>query len=518
MAKKDDSPEPVTQPVSDFKGLDKRYLPGPLKEWTGSLDGVEIRNGRIIGMQGLAKWNGFTTAETDTPILGFMPLVLHAGATTVTRMSPLKVKQWNGSTWADITGTALTGSSTVLPQYCMMQNNLVFTNGVDLPRKWSGTGNTATIGGGSNPPYCKAIAPYKGFLFLGNTSLDGTFTDLTDGYRTLYFSSDWDTDWSACDVNTMVIDETPGDVVWLGQSGDLLLVGKIDGIVAVRFVGGATRFVKERIQFDKGMISPLSVRPIGQGGWIFLATDLQLYVVAGAVVKPLPQNVTSILQDTMTASNARTSRAETDIYKTIYHLLYNRTGGTWNDGRISFNYTTGEFYHRSYSAHAFTNLAQVKLSASTDPVLLASSTTLVYQLDTAQYDEGTTVPSRYYDLDWSHYGQAGEKYFMGCDLVVTRKAAVRFELSVATDFSGTFQFKQSFSGLGRDIDSGQTLISYRLPSPIYGTYFKLRVTPLHDGATNVGEILSISPVILPVHPKVRENTNTAVYPSSAGAV
>ena len=502
---------PIQEP---FQGLNKLYRPGDAPKWTSSLEGVEVKDGRIIGQFGTAKWNSFTTVETDVPIVGLFPFIEHDLTTTVVRMTPLGLKKWTGTTWSDITGTALTGTSAVKPQWTLMQNNLIFTNeGVDQPRKWTGTGNTAVLGG--TPPYCKALADYRDWLILGNISDDATFTDITDGYRTIKFSDQWDTTWAACDTNTIVINETPGDIVWMGKSGEFLLIGKNDGIVALRFLStGATRFTKVKLSFDKGIIAPLSVKAINQDAYIFLATDLQLYTMMGTEVKMLPRNVSGILQDTLTATNAFKAVGEIDPYRGVYHLFYNRTGGTWNDGRISFNYLTGEFYHRAYSGHAFTRNLIVKLSGVTDPVLLGSTTDLVYQLDSGTDDDGTKV-SRYYDLDWATYGIPGEKYLMGCDFYMTRKAGVNVSVACARDFDSNFQQAQPLSSYGREVDTGNTLLSYRLPSPLYGNYFKIRFTFTHTGATNVGEVWNITPVILPVGHMNREQVNSNAYPVSA---
>src|SRR3990167_6663142 len=499
-----------------FKGLNKLYRPGDTPEWTSTLEGIETRFGRILGQKGVAKWNDFSTAETDTPIIGLFPYTDKDGTTTVLYMTPTKVKKWTGSTWSDITGTDLTGSSSTIPQWTTIQNTVIFTNeGNDQPRKWAGSGNTATIGG--TPPYCKAVAGYKGFLVLGNISTNGTFTDITDGYRTIEFSDTWDTSWDSCEANTIVIDDTPVNIVAMGQSTDYLLIGKNDGLVAMRMVGCATRFAKDKILFDaedspRGIIAPRSFKAIGRGQYIFLASDLQLYMVQGVTLERLPQNVSSILQTTLTATNAKTAFAIVDIYRGIYHLLYNRTGGTWPDGRLSYNYQTGEFYHRSYAGQSFTSGVTARLTAATDPVLLASSTTLTYQLDNGTDDDGTAV-TRYYDLDWTNFGVPVEKYLVGCDFTTSKKAAVRVSVSCARDFDGNFSQAQPVSGYGRETDSGFIQMSYRLPSPIYGTYFKLRFTFAHDGATNVAEVWNVTPVIMPVHPVKEWPVNS--YPVSA---
>ena len=501
---------------SPFKGINKLYRPGDPPEWTSSLEGVEVRFGRIKGQQGVSKWNAFSTAETDTPIIGMFPYVDHDLVATILRMTPTKVTKWTGSTWSDITGTALTGSSSTIPQWTTIQNTVIFTNeGNDQPRKWAGSGNTATIGG--TPPYCKAVAGYKGFLILGNISTNGTFTDITDGYRTIEFADTWDSDWDSCTANQIVIDDTPGNIVVMGQSNNYLLIGKNDGIVAMRMVGGATRFAKDKILFDaedtpRGVIAPRSFKAIGGGRYIFLSADLQLYMVKELAIERLPQNVSLILQDTLTATKAKTAIGLVDVYRTVYHLLYNRTGGTWPDGRLSYNYNTGEFYHRSYSGQSFTSAISARLTAATDPVFLASSETLTYQLDNGTDDDGTAV-SRYYDLDWTTFGVPGEKYLVGCDFTMSKKAAVRVAVSCAKDFDGTFSQAQPVSVFGRDVDSGFTQISYRLPSPIYGTHFKLRFTFSHDGATNVAEVWNVTPVIMPVH-SIREWPVNS-YPVSA---
>lgn len=93
------------------------------------------------------------------------------------RMSTDKVGAWNNSTlvWDDVTGSDLTGtiSSPFAMAFPMLSGARIcaFTNYADAIRKYTGSGNTADLGG--TPPKCKFMLDYEGYLLLAYI-LDGS--------------------------------------------------------------------------------------------------------------------------------------------------------------------------------------------------------------------------------------------------------------------------------------------------------------------------------------------------------
>ena len=232
-------PRNTTNPIRDFIGLNERMSLGGSLQETTSLDNVIIRNGDIKGRKGIALWDAISGAATNH-IIGLWDFYAPASATSsFIRMQTNKLEKWNdgGNSWDDITGTALTGDTNTRPSFANMSDEgfMVFTTeGHDRPRIYTGSGNSATLGG--TPPYAKWLCPYVGFLFLFNTSTDGTFNATADSI-TAYFSDQPDTTWDLCAGNTIIFDESPGEVRAADVFNESMLVLKADCLVAIRFVG-----------------------------------------------------------------------------------------------------------------------------------------------------------------------------------------------------------------------------------------------------------------------------------------
>jgi len=490
-----------TQYVNNFRGINERLVLGTSLTETTSLDNVIVRDGVVRGRFGISKFDSISTAERDTPIIGHAAFYRATTQTTsLLRFSPTKVKVWNATThvWDDITGTALNGVAATRPQSVNGGENdfLAFTNeGKDRPRKYTGTGNTAVLGG--TPPYAKSIGYWKGFLALGNTSAAGTtFLPLN-----LVLSDDPDNVWEVCStadgtVVTLVLNESPGEILAMDVQGEALLVYKSDAIIEIRLSGNATRFSRYKLDFPLGIMAPLSLQSIPNFGHIFLASDRNLYVTQGRRVTPLPPKVQKSLREVMTVAKAPFCRSSIDVDKEEYHLYYQRVGSSFMDGEIIFNYRTGEFSRELYPVEF--NAAQgFRASATTAWRLVASTSTLTYEIGLGTDDDGTTV-SRFYDFDWSKLGMPGDGWLTGVELVFTRNRDLRVRVSVGLDKSSKFLYSKVFTLQGGDPDEVDVKVQWHPPSPLFGSWFRFRVEMYHDSSTNVVELKEFNPEFIPV--------------------
>ena len=76
-------------------------------------------------------------------------------------------------TWDNITGDALTAGSQA--DFASFINNVIITNGTDVPRKWDGiTGTTSNLGVPAGLTAAKYVEIYNNYTFLGNTTVSGT--------------------------------------------------------------------------------------------------------------------------------------------------------------------------------------------------------------------------------------------------------------------------------------------------------------------------------------------------------
>lgn len=486
--------------INKFQGLDERMQLGESLQLTSSLDNVIVRNGNVKGRKGIALWDSISSAATNQ-IVGFGEFYAPATvASSLIRMQTLAVDKWNSSShaWDDITGTALAGDTSTRPCFYTMSDEgfMVFTNeGHDRPRKYTGSGNTAVLGG--TPPYAKWLCPYVGFLFLFNTSPDGSFSAIADSI-TAYFSDVPDGSWDLCAGNTIIYDESPGEIRGAQVLNETLLVGKADCFVSTRFAVGVTRFSRKKLPSSLGLLAPLSYQLIGEFGAIFLATDRNLYQTDGFSVKPLPPKVQRSLQEVMAAAKAPYASAFVDHSQETYHLLFSRNSSTYFDGRLSFNYRTGEFYRSVYTGYEFTRgFAYRQSNNVASQQIVAANDKKVYELENGTDDAGTAV-TRFYDIDWNQYGGSGSKFFTGANLVFTTAGNVQVRISVASDHLHIFQFPRMYSLKGKFPSDTNTRVKYELPSPIYGSWFKLRIEMFHYGATNQVELQEVSPITIQV--------------------
>ena len=488
--------------VQGFRGLNDEAAPGMAKGEpvvTPDLRNVKLRSGQVLGRGGLSKYHSISTASATTPVLGLFDYQLASGTNKLIRMTPTKLSVLDTVTpeWDDITGTDLTGAVTTRPQATIIDDTLVFTNeGEDLPRKYTGTGNSAIIAA-STSPYAKCIESYLGFLMLGNVSDSGAFTDVVDGHRMIRYSDDWDNNWTLCDGNELVLDETPGNLVAMKVLGRDLICYKDDGLVKVTWTGNQVRFNQQKIPFSLGCLAPLSVQNVGELGHIFLGTDAGLYLVNGQTVQSLShETLKQTLPTTFSLAKLKYARSMVDQEEGTYYLFYDRTGlsGQALDSYVSYNFRTGEF-SKGRIGESIYSVTNHRPTSQSELDLLLGTSTLVKEFDSGTNDDGVAT-ERYYTTNWQSLGEEG--IFEGARLLMRKSSLGRVKVSVAREFEQDFTNEQTFSLKGQLASDENVELHYRAPN-LYGEWFNLKVRFFHDGATTTTTLRRIGMEIRPMH-------------------
>ena len=488
--------------IEGFKGLNDSVVPGISPVLTPQLSNVKINHGRVIGRGGMTKYLGIDT-DAGAQIIGLFNFRRASGTHTLVRMLPTAMERLSG-TWGDITGTALSGTSSTRPQFDIIDDILVFTNeGLDRPRKWTGAGNTANIGG--TPPFCKGLKAWIGFLFLFNVSDNGTFTDIFDGHRMGKYSDDWDNDWSICDGNEVVLDETPGAWVASEILGRNMIAFKTDGLVQLRFVEGQTRFHQERVPIDVGCIAPLTIAKIGEAGICFLGTDGMLYIITQEGIKPVSFDALfNTLPPHLDENRFKFARSLVDEDDHIYYLLYNSGSEDINDEHLdswaSYNFRTGEFSKGTLGNVSSAGvLSKIVTSASgfrpadDDEQALVVGTTddtagqLVHEFDAGTDDDGVAI-TREWITNWQNLGEEG--WLHGARLIFKKNATAKVRVSVARNLGESFRFEQVFSLAGGKPVDDVVELNYRFP-PQWTNWANIRVRMLHRTAASYTELQRI---------------------------
>lgn len=468
--------------IREFKGLNDFGAPNINTSFTRSLNAVIVRNGRILGAPGMNKLRSISSASAAA-IIGLMPFYNTQLTTVLYRMLPTAIHELNTGTdaWDDKTGTALNGTANTLPQFCVHKDTLCFVNeGLDRPRKLTGSGNSATLGG--TPPYAKGICQGWGYLFLLNVSTDGsTFTP-----RIARYSDDFDVNWDLCDGNELVFNQTNGELVAGITRADLIVFFKSDSLYRVTFEGGPVRFKQPAITKDVGLLAPLSAWDTGTFGIPYLATDYRIHFTDGYQDQVVPPYVQKKLDETLYKTAARFAVGAAYPDKDSYSLFYRASASdSWNKNRITFNFRTGEFSHRTYTGHEFIRLGLFRYDRNSAYTLIGSTSTLVMELDTAQEGDDGTAINRYYDVDWTDLGENGLKYLKGVTIEAVRNAGGRVALSVSSDMNPNFIYEKVFSLRGLSPSDEYVTVNYRIDPGLRGNRFKVRIKLFHDDGTQV---------------------------------
>jgi len=465
--------------VSDIKGYSDTVVPGDAPQVTDSMTNTKARFGRIEGRGGMTKYQAVSTPSTED-IIGLFNYRRVSGTHELLRLLLTKVEKFSGGVWTDVTGTALTGTSTLRPDFTIIDDTLVFTNGKDRPRKYAGSGTTASIAAGTSP-FSKNIESYLGFLFLGNASLDGTFTDVVDGARTAFFSDDWDNDWTQCAGNFIVLDETPGELISMKVLGRTMFAIKSDGVVSVRFTGGATRFQQDLISSDVGFVSGLSVKKIGEKGILGLGNDGIIYAITLQGVEPVSyEALHKILPDTLPLNRLQFARGLVDSEEDTYYLFYDRSGlsNQLLNSYVSYNYRTREFQKGELGKNIIAAVEFKDTDAKPEQLLL-STTTLVEEFDNGADDDGVAI-TRTWTTGWQKFNETG--WLHGLWAIFKRSSSARVKIDVALDHENTFHNAQVFSLAGGSPSDEHTEVEYHLPQPVFAEFINVRLRYFHDKA------------------------------------
>ena len=176
---------------------------------------------------------------------------VHAGLTSVFAD--------DGTSRANITGTALTGAIDDRFTGGTLGGVLVLNNGVDKPRFWGGTGTLADLTGWGATHKCASLRPFKNFLIA---------LDITKG-STRYphmvkwsaaavpgaIPTSWDETNPALDAGENDLAETPDLLVDCLPLGDVNIVYKERSMYAMTFIGAPYIFRFQRLPGDVGMLA-----------------------------------------------------------------------------------------------------------------------------------------------------------------------------------------------------------------------------------------------------------------------
>ena len=260
-------------------------------------------------------------------------------------LTDIQVLNQTTRTWASIAHAALTGTQADKFSFAFPlltgAKIMVFTNGVDVLRKFTGTGNDANLGG--SPPIAKFCIAYKTYLVLAYITTGGN----TYSTRLQWSDTADPENWSTGNSGSVDLVEDSQDITGLGVFGDFITVHKDSSIYVGSVVTTGEIFRFDRKATGVGAVSQDTIHNIPTGEQIFLARDgIHLFngITAPLIQSPIMDEMREQMSPSYIYKSWGVIVRELDEYwvgvplgsdtepTTIYKYNY-RTGQVFKDSR-----------------------------------------------------------------------------------------------------------------------------------------------------------------------------------------
>lgn len=244
--------------------------------------------------------------------------------------------------WTSIANVPLTGTEEDQVNFAFplisAVKNMVYTNGIDNIRKYSGTGMDADLGG--TPPKCKFLIDFKGYLVLAYV-IDGT-----DFFARVQWSDTGDPEnWDALTSNSgsvnLLEDSLP--ITGISRFGDYLAVHKESAIYLGQLLTTSEIFRFTRKETGAGTIAQGSIQNLPDGTQIFLSRD-GLRLFNGVTSTLIPSTIAEELRDSVSPQWAY--RSTSVLVKDLDEYWIGIPTGSQEDPETvyKYNYRTGQVY------------------------------------------------------------------------------------------------------------------------------------------------------------------------------
>ena len=231
-----------------------------------------------------------------------------AGVYHLVRVGPTKAETWASSAWTNIieevgsplAPDVLTGDDDSFVDFAypllLGAPVMVYTNGVDPIRKWTGTGLDADLGG--SPPVSKFLLNYKGYLLLGNTFEGGT----AYGARVRWCDAGDPEEWSAGDASFQDLLEDDLAITAMALFGEYITVHKSKAIYLGYLTGNDFVFRFDRKEVGSGCVAPNALVNIPTGEQIYLSKE-GIRLFNGITAPLIESSVNEDLAESMNVEN-----------------------------------------------------------------------------------------------------------------------------------------------------------------------------------------------------------------------
>ncbi len=302
-----------------------------------------------------------TTEALNEYVMGGRYL-LREGVGYHIRVGPTKIQKYNSgkSGWENIHGTLLTGTNTDPIDFATPllsgKRILAITNFIDVIQKYTGTGNTAALGG--SPPKCRFMTEYKDYLLLAYISEGGS----TFPTRTQWCDTANPEEWGAGNAGNKDLNDDNEDITGAKLFGEYASVHKHSAIYLGYLVTTSSVFQFDRKATGAGTINHATIQTLPSGDQAFLALD-GIRLFNGTTAPNIGDTVTDELRESMNFSYIKRAWSlivpELDEYWCGVPLGSSQVGDTV----YKYNFKTGVVHKDlrtdAISAWRYSNLTNV---------------------------------------------------------------------------------------------------------------------------------------------------------------
>lgn len=299
---------------------------------------VLVRDGRVIVRSGFRKLESVGFGER---VMGGIFYELTSGTKRTVAAGITKRKYFDGSAWADITGSAWTGTADNQGRFVDFSKEteiyLIGVNGNDPTVVWDGTAGTdSDLGGGA--PIAKDVTACANHVIYGNVILAA----VAYPFSCMYSESNDHTTTRATSMITVA--EGSGPIVAvrnLGVQSFAIYTKKAQYVATAQ--GGAVPFRVDYRSGQPGPVSPASVVVGGDDGQFYLGEDANFYRFDGGSCKAIGDNVHPKVKASLSPNLRQRSHGVYDRQNREIHWWWVPIGETEPKAGITYSLKTGVF-------------------------------------------------------------------------------------------------------------------------------------------------------------------------------
>lgn len=321
--------------------------------WSNGLN-VMFKDGYVKTSPG---WTKYTSQLIPYPITCGDQFFMLDGTNFMILVTTTKVYWFDtgSSTWTDITGTDLTAVVSDFVSTDTWPDLFLFTNNKDRVRKWTGSGNVASLlgldtaddgsGGTVDVSTAKSLSVFSGFVHVFGPVEDGV--RLPQRWRWSKFNNAEGWNNTGTYGQAGYADITDGsDHIMCGRrlGNDYMAIYKEHSIHIGQYVGPPVVFARRLVIANIGLRAPGAVADLGDEH-IFFGDD-NFYVFNGLSIKPIGDAIFNQFIDELNPAKVDLVKAFVVEEENEVWFIYPTSGNDTPNKMACYNYNNGAWSFR----------------------------------------------------------------------------------------------------------------------------------------------------------------------------